>query len=72
MTKPLLTIQELQPGKLYERIDNPFPNHILHYVDDAGNYWNKDLIVKTQHKNFVGYNDALKLRFFEVDTKEQI
>lgn len=72
MKKSLLTIQELQPGKLYDRVDNPFPNHIIHYVDKDLNLWNKDLIVKTQHMSYVKYNEALKLRFFEIENKEPV
>lgn len=66
MDIPLLKIHELKPGKLYDMVNNPFPDHILYYIDEEGNYCHKDLIVKTQGKRHVAYNDALKLRFFEV------
>jgi hypothetical protein len=66
MDKNLLKIHELESGKLYDMVDNPYPNHILYYVDEEGCYCHKDLIVKTQGRRMLQYNEALKLRFYEV------
>lgn len=67
MSKPLLSIHELEPGKLYDMVGNPYPNHILYYVDKDGNYCHKDLIVKTHGKRFARYNEIIKDRFYEVN-----
>lgn len=66
MDKKLLKINELEPGKLYDMVNNPFPNHLLYYVDEDGFYYQKDLIEKTQGKSMIRYNEAMRLRFYEV------
>ena len=66
MDKNLLKIHELEPGKLYDMVNNPYPNHILYYVDEEGFYCHKDLIVKNQGKRMIQYNEAIQLRFYEV------
>lgn len=66
MDKKLLKINELEPGKLYDMVNNPFPNHLLYYVDEDGFYYQKDLIEKTQGKKAIRYNEAIQLRFYEV------
>lgn len=66
MSKKILKIHELEPGKLYDMIDNPYPDHILYYVDEDGNYCHKDLIVKTQGKRMIQYNEAIKKQFYQI------
>lgn len=69
MNKKIFKINELEPGKLYDMVNNPYPDHILYFVDDEGFFWNKDLIVKTQSKSIDRYNDTINLEFYEVSEK---
>jgi hypothetical protein len=66
MDKKLLKVYELEAGKIYDMVNNPYPDHILYYVDEEGGFCQKDLIVVTQGKRSVRYNEVIKHRFYEV------
>ena len=60
-----LKIHELVIGKIYDIVDNPFPNHILYFVDNEGFLYVKDTIVKCEHLALHDYNKVLKMVFIE-------
>ncbi|WP_422661609.1 hypothetical protein ACK8P5_26160 (plasmid) [Paenibacillus sp. EC2-1] len=62
----LLKINELQPGKMYDMINNPMANYLLYFVDDQGNLWRRDTVVKVEGMERLEYNEAIKADFYEV------
>lgn len=60
-----LKIHELVAGKIYDIVDNPFPNHIFYFVDDAGFLYVKDRIVKCEYLSPREYNKVMKMVFIE-------
>lgn len=66
MAKKLLKIHELEAGKLYDMVNNPFPDYLLYFVDNEGLFYQRDLVVKTEGKSSLKYNDSLRLEFYEV------
>lgn len=67
MTKKLLNVHELEAGKLYDMVDNPYPGYLLYYVDEEGSFCHKDLVVITEGKSVVRYNEIIKRQFYEVE-----
>lgn len=69
MSRKLLSIKELIPNKMYDMIDNPYPNYLLYYVDDKGQLCSYDTVVKVKGISSMSYNEVICCEFYDPSIK---